>query len=241
MLKYLLSILFCTSIIFSQSESQIGWIAKFGAAGGFTPVIIFPDYDVVNSKITQLGMNELSGPMFAMGGGGYAYVMIIDNLRLGGIGFSGLKTETSKSGNLNNETNYSLGGGALTIEYTMPFVKNMALSAGFMIGGGSLDIDTYQNAGEFSWNGVWDDIVATSPTTYSEVSIKNSFYFVTPTINLDFPITRFLALRGGVGYQFTFGNDWEIGNERKLTGVPAGLNGNGFVIQTGILIGLFAF
>ncbi len=80
MIKYIFTILFCSSIIFSQSESQIGWIAKFGAAGGFTPVVIFPDYDVVNSKISQLGMNELNGPIYAWGGGGYAYVMIIDNL-----------------------------------------------------------------------------------------------------------------------------------------------------------------
>lgn len=241
MLKYIFSILLCSSLVFAQSESQIGWIAKFGAAGGFTPVVIFPDFDAVNSNISQLGMSELNGPIFAWGGGGYAYVMIIDNLRLGGIGFSGTKSETSKIGNLNNETNYSLGGGAITVEYTMPFVKNMALSAGFMLGGGSLDIDTYQNSGDFDWNNVWDDIVDTSPTSYSEVSIKNSFYFVTPTINLDFPITRFLAVRGGIGYQFTFGNDWEIANEKKINNVPSGLNGNGLVIQTGILIGLFAF
>ena len=234
-------ILFCSSLFFAQSESQIGWIAKFGAAGGFTPIIIFPNYDVVNSKISQFGMNELSGPLFSWGGGGYAYVMIIDNLRLGGIGFTGSKSETSDFGSVNNETQYSLGGGALTVEYTMPFVKNMALSAGFMIGGGSLDIDTYKNSGKYNWNSVWDEIISENPSNSLEVSMKNSFYFITPTVNLDFPITRFLAVRGGVGYQLTFGNDWKIANSKKLNDVPSGLNGNGFIIQTGILIGLFAF
>jgi hypothetical protein len=239
--KYLISLLFCSTMIFAQSESQIGWIAKFGAAGGLSPIILFPNYDVVNANITQLGMDELSGPLLAWGGGGYAYVMIIDNLRLGGIGFSGAQSETSKFNSVNNEVIYSIGGGAATIEYTMPFVKNMALSAGIMIGGGSLDIDIYQNSGNFDWNSQWDDVINNSSSTNKELSIKNSFFFFSPTVNLDFPITRFLAVRGGLGYQFTFGSNWEIANGKKLHNVSSGLNGDGFFIQTGIFIGLFAF
>lgn len=241
MLKYILSFLLISSIIFSQSESQIGWIAKFGAAGGFSPIIMFPNYDDLNVEISKLGMNDMEGPIVALGGGGYAYVMIIDNLRLGGIGFSGSKSESSNFNNLNNEVEYSLGGGAATIEYTMPFVKNMALSAGFMIGGGSLDIDVFQNAGKFKWNQVWNEIVNGSDAENKEFSMQHSFFFLTPTLNLDFPITRFLAIRGGVGYQFTFGSDWEIANNKGLKNVSSGLNGDGLILQTGIFIGLFAF
>ena len=64
---------------------------------------------------------------------------------------------------------------------------------------------------------------------------------MSPTVNLDLPITRFLAIRGGLGYQFTFGSDWEIGNERKIQSVPSDIDSDGLFIQTGILIGLFAF
>ena len=67
------------------------------------------------------------------------------------------------------------------------------------------------------------------------------FSFLHQHVNFDFPITRFLAIRGGVGYQFTFGSDWEIANGKELKNVSSGLNGDGFIIQTGILIGLFAF
>jgi len=241
MLKYFISFLFLLSTIFAQSESQVGWIAKFGAAGGFSPVIIFPNYDGVNAQISQLGMNDLSGPLLAWGGGGYAYVMIIDNLRIGGMGFSGAQSETSKTGNFNNEVIYSIGGGAATIEYTMPFVKNMALSAGLMIGGGGLNINIYQNSGEFDWNSAWNEVINSSSTNNKELSMKNSFFFLSPTVNLDFPITRFLAVRGGLGYQFTFGKEWEMANGKKLNNVPSELNGDGFFIQTGIFIGLFAF
>ncbi|MCP5061752.1 MAG: hypothetical protein GY936_04710, partial [Ignavibacteriae bacterium] len=34
----------------AQMESQVGWIAKFGGAVGFSPVILFPNFDDVNVK-----------------------------------------------------------------------------------------------------------------------------------------------------------------------------------------------
>ncbi|MCB0731925.1 MAG: hypothetical protein KDC88_12910 [Ignavibacteriae bacterium] len=241
MLRNFILFILISSLTFAQSESQVGWIAKFGAAGGFSPIIIFPNYDGINPKLTEFGMKEFSGPIYAWGGSGYAYVMIIDNLRLGGIGFSGLQSEKNNLNNFENEVVYSLGGGAATIEYTFPFVKNMALSAGIMIGGGSLEIDLYQNSGNFEWNSIWDSAVNSEEVNNKEISMNNNFFLLSPTLNLDFPITRFLAIRGGLGYQFTFGSDWEISNGKKLENVPSNLNGNGFFIQTGIFIGLFAF
>ena len=204
-------------------------------------MILFPNYDDINSNLTQLGMSEFDGPLVTWGGGGYAYVMIIDNLRLGGYGFSGSKAETSTTNSLENEVSYSIGGGAFTIEYTMPFIKNIAVSAGLMTGGGAIEIDAYQNSTNPNWNMVWDQLYNGSNTVDKQLSMKNSFFFLSPTLNVDFPVTRFLALRGGIGYQFTFGSDWEIANGRKIDNVPSGLNADGFFIQTGLLIGLFAF
>ncbi len=241
MKKHLILLFFIASSIFAQSESQIGWIAKFGGAAGITPVILFPNFDGINPKLNELGMNELSGPLVGWGGGGYAYVMIIDNLRLGGFGFSGLQSENNKSDSFNNEVIYSIGGGAATIEYTFPFVKNMALSAGVILGSGSLDIDIYQNNGDLEWNSVWDLVNKKTPSDYKEFSMKNSFFFISPTINLDFPITRFLAIRGGFGYQFSLGDEWTVGNNIEIKNVPSNINADGFFIQTGIFIGLFAF
>ncbi|PID58151.1 MAG: hypothetical protein CR986_07990 [Ignavibacteriae bacterium] len=239
-MKKILIIILLSTTIFAQSESQIGLIAKFGAAGGFTPVILFPNFDKLTPYNQKLSMEEFNSPLVAWGGGGYAYVMFIDNLRMGGIGFGGSQSRTSRINGVNNEFIYSLGGGGFTIEYTMPFVKNMALSAGFILGGGSLELNIYENSGSFSWDNVWSNLPENS--FYSkEISIKNSFLFFSPTVNLDVPITRFLAIRGGLGYQFTFTNDWTIANDKELLNIPDGLNGNGLFIQTGILIGLFAF
>jgi len=236
-----LIIIFTSIISFGQLESQVGWIAKFGGAIGFSPVILFPNFDEVNIKLKSLGMNELTGPLYAPGGGGYVYVMIIDNLRLGGNSFGGSRSVLKKNDNTENEVIYSIGGGAFTIEYTMPFIKNMALSAGIMLGGGGLDISIYQNSSTFDWGNIWSEVKTNKKINNKSILIKNSFYLVSPTINVDIPINRFIALRGGLGYQFTFGNSWKVGNGKEIKNVPSKLNGNSFFIQTGIYVGLFAF
>ncbi|MFZ1289653.1 MAG: hypothetical protein WAR79_06170 [Melioribacteraceae bacterium] len=241
MKKVIIIYLFLTISYFSQSESQVGWIAKFGGAGGFSPVILFPNYDDVNIQISKLGMNNLSGPLYAWGGSGYAYVMLIDNLRLGGIGFSGFQTEKSAVNSFENEIEYSLGGGAATIEYTLPFVKKIALSVGIMLGGGELEIDIYQNKNENNWDDIWNSTANNLADQNKNFQISNSFFLLAPTINADIPVTRFLAVRAGLGYQIAIGNNWEIANQQKIINVPSGLNGNSFFIQTGIFIGLFAF
>lgn len=242
MKKYtLLFLLFITISVFGQSENQVGWIAKFGAAGGFSPMILFPNFDDVNLKLEEIGLDKLSGPIYAPGGGGYAYVMIIDNLRLGGLGFGGSQSANKTLNNLENKVIYSLSGGAGSVEYTMPFVKDIALSAGLLIGGGGVEIDIHQNSDTYDWNKIWNDVKNQENVVDKNYNLSNSFFFLSPTLNVDIPITRFIAFRAGLGYQITFGSSWEIGNEKELINVPSGLNGNSFFIQTGLYVGLFAF
>ena len=108
MYKYIILLFITSSLLFSQSESQIGWIAKFGAAGGFSPMIMFPNYDGINPGLEYLNMEKLDGPIMTWGGGGYAYVMIIDNLRLGGIGFSGSRTRSLEGSTSNGNHHHRI-------------------------------------------------------------------------------------------------------------------------------------
>ena len=110
-----------------------------------------------------------------------------------------------------------------------------------MIGGGKLTIDQYQNSGEFSWQGTWDEFNSSEGTNNISRRMKNSFFTLTPTLNVDVPLTRFLALRIGTGYQFTMNESWTIENNKTLYDVPNSLNGNAFFIQTGIYLGFFAY
>ena len=242
-LSVLLFLFIFAGLTIAQEEEEVGWVARFGIAGGINPVYLFPNLDAVNVKAKNMGLEELSSGMIMWGGGGYAYIMIIDNVRLGGIGLSGT---TSTSGNVlgyNRQLDYSFGLGGVTVEYTLPFIKTVAVSVGSIIGVGSQSIEAYENSGDYTWENAFPQPAYSSllgtPGSYSK--IKNTFFTFTPTLNVDIPISRFIALRVGGGYVMNFNDSWEMNNGRDIFDVPSSLTENNFFIQTGIYFGFFAF
>ncbi len=251
----IISIILICSVQITFAQEARYYDAPFGGGGGFTPGWIFPKFDELNAQLKQFGVPEFSNSgFFTTGGAGFIYLGFIKNLRVGGMGFGGSKSvsgsqyypdllaKISDLGSaqyvLNKEVDYSLGGGGVTIEYTLPFVKTFGISLGAVIGGGSMQIDVYQNSGNFSWNSFWNNLQYAQLNTHR--TIKNNFWFFTPTANIDIPFLRFMIFRIGGGYQITFANSWKIDNNLSFSNVPSGLNGNSFYIQTGIFVGFFS-
>ena len=244
MKKYFIVLYLFASVLFAQMSSQIGWMSKFGLAGGANATWIFPNYNEINKQLPEFGINEnFSGGMLTWGGGGYVYLMIIDNVRIGGMGFGGTQSLSANIPYYNREVKYSIGGGAFTIEYTFPFIKKIGVSVGGMIGGGTLNVELYQfNVNSnITWNDAWNDFNIKQGTKNFSRVMKASYLTLTPTLNVDIPLTRFFAIRVGTGYQFAVNESWDLANGQSLSDVPSGLNGNGFYIQTGIYLGFFAF
>ena len=231
-----------SSISYGQLSKQVGWMSKFGLAGGLTASWMFPNYEDINNQLPAFGINEkFEGALFVLGGSGYVYLMIVDNVRVGGMGYGGSSSISTYVDGYNREVRYGLGGGAFTIEYTFPFIKRIAVSLGGMIGGGKLTIDQYQNNGDFSWQETWNEFNETEGTNNISRNMKSNYFTLTPTLNIDVPLTRFLALHVGTGYQFTMNECWTIENDKTLNNVPSSLNGDMFFIQTGIYLGFFAY
>ena len=193
--KHLLVFLFLLiGHIYAQEGEDVGWVVRFGAAAGIAPGFVFPNVDPINNHLASIGIPELSKGIFVYGGGGYAYIMIVDNLRLGGIGLSGSQSTSGNLGqnyfNTNFEVKQSFSFGGLSVEYTLPFINKVALSIGAIIGMGTQTVNVYQNRGGYSWNSIWPQPIFSSlpsnPGNYSEV--KNSFISITPTMNLDVPL-----------------------------------------------------
>lgn len=229
---------------FAQDGEDVGWVARFGLAGGFNPSFVFPNLDPLNVEVKKMGLSQLSGSgMFLWGGGGYAYIMLIDNVRLGGIGIGGSTNSKGIVNGYNREVDYSFGLGGVTIEYTLPFINSVAVSVGAIVGAGSQSIEIYQNKSDYTWRSIWDKVNNTGITMHDDVNyeITNTFFTIVPTINLDFPINRFVALRLGGGYIFNFNDSWKVNNNRNISGVYSQLTSNNFFIQTGIYFGFFAF
>lgn len=220
---------------FSQTTKYFD--APFGGGGGFIPAWYSPNVDPLNLKLKEVGISELSkNGILTTGGAGFIYIGFIKNLRVGGMGFSGSSSQSVTKSGTNYEATYSIGGGGLTVEYTLPFVKNIGVSLGTVIGGGSITIETFQNNSNYSWEEL---LAPTSSNIYTK--LHNNYWLITPTLNVDIPLYRFIALRLGTGYQFTFGGDWEANNAQQINDIPDQLNGNAFFIQVGIFAGFFSF
>ena len=197
----------------------------------------------VNTQLKLVGMPELSTSGFYSSGiAGFLYIGFVKNFRVGGMGFGGSLSSSQTIDNVNREIVYSLSGGGVTLEYTLPFIKNVGVSVGAIIGAGSMDLELYRNSGDFSWGGMWEEL--SDPNVASDSyygKLRNHYWMFTPTINLDYPVYRFVVLRLGVGYQFSFADDWTADNDKPVSGIPSDLNSNSFFIQSGIFIGFFSF
>lgn len=251
MMKKLI-LIFCLFLLttVANSQSQQFFDSPFGGGGGFVPGWTFTNVTSLNSILSQTGLPQVAkSGLFTTGGAGFIYIGFVPGLRIGGMGYGGSTSskstlfvpvgESALSHLYNLETDFSIGGGGLTIEYTFPFIKSFGVSAGLTIGGGSMTVEMYRNLGALSWNGLEDGNGQLGPDLHR--TLKNNFWLISPTINIDIPFYRFLCFRVGAGYNLTLGEEWKADNGLSITGVPSDFNGRNFFIQSGILIGFFSF
>jgi len=237
-----MAILFSTGTMLYGQEGQF-FDAPFGGGIGYVPAWYIPNVSPINTELNKIGMPELSSSGFYSSGiAGFLYLGFVKDLRIGGMGFGGSLSTSQTVDNVNREVVYSLSGGGVTIEYTLPFIKNVGVSVGAVIGAGSLELDLYRNSGNFSWGGMWEELNEPNQTLDNYYGkLRNHYWMFTPTVNVDYPVYRFVVLRLGVGYQLAFANEWTADNDQSVSNIPSDLNSNSFFIQSGIFIGFFSF
>lgn len=241
--KVVLILLFLSLSSFGQEAKY--YDTPFGFGGGFLPVWMMPKFDGINSELKSFGSGEFStSGMYASGGAGFAYIMVLPNLRVGGFGVSGSQKEASFFNGYKREVRYTSGFGGLTLEYTLPFVRTFGISIGTIIGGGNTTIELFRNNAQMKWDDLWKE--TSDPNTKSESIYKKIYsdYFVlAPMINIDIPFYRFFSFRIGAGYTFTFSpeSSWKFDNNNDLLNVPSSINTDQLFIQTGIFFGFFSY
>lgn len=232
-----LIIIFISITTFAFPQSQTYFDYPFGGGGGFMPGYHFVNLDDLNTKLVSVSLPKFSNEaIFVVGGGGFIYIGFIPQLRIGGLGYGGTKSLSHFSNNVSYQVDYNLGVGGFTLEYTLPFFKDFAVSIGTIIGGGEISVDFYENKGIFTWS----DVLSSSQKN-NFTKITNEFFLISPTLNIDIPIYRFLSLRLGGGYQYAVSGKWQANNNQTIFNVPDSFNGNSFFINSGIYFGFFAF
>ena len=182
---FLLIVILLTLASLIKAQGSKMFDAPFGMGGGYLPTWNFINtYELNNTLLSANFPAVTKSGFFSSGGAGFVYIGFVPNLRIGGMGFGGSTSEKTLAGNENRETVVSISGGGVTIEYTFPFIKNVGVSLGTLIGGGSYQIELFKNSGSFSWNEIINEIgTSTAPANYNRRLINN-FFLISPAINI---------------------------------------------------------
>jgi len=217
---------------------------KVGLFGGFTPGWLFVDVQPINTFLTAgKGAALKEGGIFMTGGGGAAYIMILPNVRVGGMGMTGVLKSTSIDINsIRRDAELRVGFGGLTIEYVFSVREHLDIAVGGMLGGGGMDLTLRQsNGGSHTWVGeqeLFGSWTAGAPGNTTRV-LSGSFFIWSPTVNVEYALLAWLGVRVGASYVGMSFPSWTVDGKYDLLGVPGEISGKGFMIQAAVLVGTF--
>jgi hypothetical protein len=248
----LISILAAASPALAQTENQYepippskGSQAKIGGAIGYTPAWLFMDVDALNETIVAAGGTPFDGGRLMMNGGqGYAYLLLVQNLRIGGMGMSGTRS-TSRlevATNTRRDVELSVGYGGVTLEYTVPVLPRLDVTVGTVLGGGGMSLTIRRDQGSSKdWGDIWGEVGSAQAATEFSRKLEGSFFAWQPSVTVEVALMRWLGLRAGAGYLGMAGGSWKLDGNYELLGVPDAINAKGWMINAGIYLGTFVY
>ena len=190
-----------------------------GGGGGVNAGWSFLNATVLNSELALKGLPQLNdGGMFLFGGHGYAYVMFIPNLRVGGMGYGGsLETRRDNNGRYQS-TRLDVSAGGVTLEYVVP-IGRLHFVIGALLGGGSytLTLTETDNVAK-----TWDGLFPTSPVsaTDSRHELVNNYFAMQPTFSAEYEIPPFMMVGLTAGYFGAFGDAWKMDDNFEMLNMP---------------------
>lgn len=219
-------------------------LVKVGLYAGFTPGWLFMDVKPINTfLLAGKGAPLKDDGVFMSGGGGAAYIMLLPNVRVGGVGMSGaLKSASVDLSGIRRDTKLAVGFGGVTIEYVVPVVERLDLAFGGMLGWGGLDLTLRQsNGGTNTWVGeqnLFGSWTAGSPGNMTR-TLSGSFFIWSPSVNVEYALLGWLGVRLGASYVGMSIPSWSVDTNYDLLGVPSDITGKGFMLQAGVFVGTF--
>jgi hypothetical protein len=238
------------SIVLAQDEEDepqpvksTKYTGTFGVGGGIAPHWLFINTDKLNAALTATTKTPLltDKGMFLFGGHGYAYIMLIPNLRIGGIGAGGSisaegTVQEGSPGEIPGETYYqrttlSTGFGGVTIEYVIPF-KRLQLAFGGVLGGGthSLTLTRVRNESP-AWQSAMHFL------EYQHV-FTCPYFAYQPTASIEYLFSPFTVLSLTGGYYGTSGKTWTMDDAFSVKDMPD-ISFAGAFVRVELTFGLF--
>ncbi len=286
MKKIILFIAIHASILFAQFSYPAEDF--LGGGIGYSPMYIKLDSIPAVSYISKLGLNpkEFRDPFVIHGGEGFAHVT--GRWRIGGyagVGATSISTvpyiviyidadsndtldtgETSKNYtkffNPTIQAKFTFSLGAASVEYVMPLLQDLEISAGALMGLGRASVALDQQSGNPRWKDTFSNVYGTIDSTgtlyYSVDSSKYddpdivpgvvpgllrdvsaTFFNFQPYVAIKWQFLERLGLRISVGFNkgtITSGS-WELNGRGKISDSPASAI-QGTTFRTMLYIGL---
>jgi hypothetical protein len=235
------------SSLFAQEEPippKRTKMAKVGLFGGFLPGWLSVDVGPINDFIVHSkGIPLSTNGVFMVGGGGAIYIMVLPNVRIGGVGMSGSLNSTGLDATgIRRDAKLNIGYGGATIEYVIPIVERLDVSAGIMLGAGGIDLTMrVSNGGNNTWESEQNYLSAGLGGTINNVTriYSGAFFVWSPMVNVEYAVLGWLAFRLGASYVGMSFPSWKVDGNYELLGVPSSVSGKGFMVQGGVLVGIF--
>lgn len=217
--------------------------AKMGGAGGFTPFYLFMDVNPINEILRKSNAAEFdNGRMLLLGGQGYAYIYVVKNLRIGGMGAGGSMKSRSLQGSTRREVQMDVGFGGLTVDYVIPVVPRLDVAVGILLGSGGVDLSINRDNGTGKvWDDLWSEFGDSLAAQEYTRKMSGSFFIYQPSVNVEFALLRWVGIRAGVSYLGMAGGSWQLDSKYDIYGVPSTVSGRGLMINAGVFMGTFLY
>jgi hypothetical protein len=208
-----------------------------GGGGGVTPSWYFLNTADLNDALGVKGFPRLSEDgMYLFGGRGYAYIMLVPNLRIGGLGYGGSAEERVDIDGLYRSTKLDVSAGGVTIEYVIPFGR-FHIAFGGMIGGGSYELTmTQAENSRKTWGGLFPTQLESNADRRHVMT--SDFLTWQPSLTLEYEIHPFIILDLTGGWFGGTAEEWELDEHFTVEEMPA-LDLNGGFLRFGVTFGLF--
>lgn len=235
MYKYLNVIILLLFFQTSQSNAQQSLRGRFGFGLGYQSGIEFFDFSNINKSFLIENEKGLTDNLNIGGFTSYFYFLVLPNTRLNlNILSASKEVQTSQGRILSYEKNlWGIG-----IDYTFT-IWHFNISPGFSTGkvNDFIELSSYDGASNF--NQIISQFNSQNFVSSSINLENNSFYFA-PQINLEYSLSRFVAVRLNYTYQIRLSEDWKFLRRYHLTYLPEKLVRNNHTLNLGLLIGFMS-
>ncbi|MFQ6617100.1 MAG: hypothetical protein ACE5QV_00310 [Fidelibacterota bacterium] len=207
--------------------------------GGFIFSALLADLNFLENEISGMGIDPFgSGALFLFGGSGSAEVF--RNVRLGAAGGGGSKSTSGVSSGLSRRAEISIGFGGATAEYYYLLGRRMEISAGLLLGLGTIKITLTQSGKEFmTWKELWSDFQGESISgNQLRAVIGGIFIAINPYFSIKYHIFEWMGLKLQAGYfRARVGSGKSVLNGDFKIGDAPGLSLSGPIINLTIYFG----